>query len=139
MRRKLKKLTPRRVRALRRIGRHSDGGNLYLSIGPGGRKRWVFLYARRGRQREMGLGSAIGTNAVPLYEARRRAEDARQKLRDSADPLLVKRIARVRRNALSFKDVPAIAQRAYYIIAKELKMRGRYRYGKRDFVRDYFG
>ena len=51
-------LTPRMIVALTKPGRYADGGNLYLKIAKGGSKSWVFLYARDGKQTEIGLGSA---------------------------------------------------------------------------------
>ena len=38
-------------------GRHSDGGGLYLNVSPSGSKTWLFMWARDGKRREMGLGS----------------------------------------------------------------------------------
>jgi hypothetical protein len=62
-------------------GRHADGGGLYLSISDNGGKRWVFLYRRSGKLREMGLG---GARDVTLARARELAGaaglHARQKL-----------------------------------------------------------
>ena len=58
MPRVLHKLTPRQVAAAHAAGRISDGGGLYLSVSGDSRKRWVFMYTRGGRQREMGLGAA---------------------------------------------------------------------------------
>jgi integrase len=68
-----------------RIGRHADGGGLYLSISANGGKRWVFLFKRHGRSREMGLGSA---NSVKLAQARVLAADARQIVARGGDPIL---------------------------------------------------
>jgi Arm DNA-binding domain len=58
MARKINKLSARAVETLKAPGRYSDGGNLYLSISDNGGRRWVFMYRRAGKQREMGLGSA---------------------------------------------------------------------------------
>lgn len=81
----LYKLTARTVAGLKEPGRYSDGGNLYLTIGNGGRS-WVFHYRDRatGRMREMGLGSAA---TVSLQEARQKAADARAMLDAGIDPL----------------------------------------------------
>ena len=46
-------LNARKVETLNKTGRHADGGNLYLSISPNGGKRWVFLYTRNGKKREI--------------------------------------------------------------------------------------
>lgn len=85
------KLTAMEVRRLKAPGRHSDGGGLYLNIAKdGGRRRWVFLYALNGKQREMGLGSA---DDVSLADARTKAEEARALLARGVDPLERKRAA----------------------------------------------
>ncbi len=86
MARGINKLTARRISTLKVPGRHSDGGNLYLSISPNGGKRWMFLYMFNGRQREMGLGGA-SAGQVTLAEARSRAADARKLLNAGLDPL----------------------------------------------------
>jgi integrase len=86
--RQLNKLNARQVATLSKHGRHSDGGNLYLVVGPGDAKRWVFLYRAMGRLREMGLGS---TKAVSLARAREKAALARAQLADGLDPLDMKR------------------------------------------------
>ena len=81
----LHKLTPKQVALATKSGRLSDGGGLYLSI-DGDRKRWVFMYALRGRQREMGLGAA-GKEGVSLAKARELASAARKQLTEGIDPL----------------------------------------------------
>jgi hypothetical protein len=72
------RLSARGVDALLRdgakLGRHGDGGGLYLNVGKGGARRWVFLFRWNGRLREMGLGSA---KAVTLARAREKAAEAR--------------------------------------------------------------
>jgi integrase len=90
---KLHKLTATEVKNLKTPGRHSDGGNLYLSVGPTGAKRWVFLYRWQGRPKEAGLGSA--SEGSPLYltlaQARTRAAAMRALIADGLDPLAEKR------------------------------------------------
>ena len=73
---------------LKTAGRHADGGGLYLSVGPGEARRWVFLYRWRGRLKEMGLGSF---NAVTLAKARERAAEARGQVAEGIDPIEAKR------------------------------------------------
>jgi hypothetical protein len=58
MKRTLNRLSTRQVETRKKPGRHADGGNLYLKITLDGSRRWVFMYLRDGKQREMGLGSA---------------------------------------------------------------------------------
>lgn len=92
MARQLNKLTTRTLAGLKEPGRYSDGGGLYLSISANGGRRWVFLYTRDGKTREMGLGSAAD-GQVALAEARRKAQDARDALATGKDPLGEKRAA----------------------------------------------
>jgi len=65
-------------------GRHSDGGGLYLNVADGGTKSWLFMWARNGKRREMGLGSFP---AVSLAKARERAVNARSAVADGGDPI----------------------------------------------------
>ena len=88
MPRQLDRLSPRAVQTLTKAGRHADGGGLYLSVGPGEARRWVFLYRWRGRLKEMGLG---GLSSVGLSKARLRAQAARELIADGIDPLEAKR------------------------------------------------
>lgn len=88
--RALHKLSSRAVAGLKGIGRFSDGGGLYLAVSAGNRRRWVFMYSRGGRQREMGLGAVDGAYAVSLAEARRKAAEARELLTADLDPLAEK-------------------------------------------------
>jgi integrase len=78
------RLTALEVKALTRPGRHSDGGNLFLTISKGGGKSWAFLYQRHGRTREAGLGSV---DRLPLKDARAKAAEGRQILGRGEDPL----------------------------------------------------
>lgn len=86
MARAIHKLTARQAETLSKPGRHSDGGGLYLAVSPDGRRRWTFLYVRKGKQREAGLGSAA-KGGVTLKQARDRAAEARALLREGRDPL----------------------------------------------------
>ncbi len=88
--RRLNKLTARYVQTVCEPGRHSDGGGLYLSVGKGEARRWVFLYSWRGKTVEMGLGSL---KAVSLARARQKASEARALLAEGVSPLDAKRAA----------------------------------------------
>ncbi|MBY5734065.1 integrase arm-type DNA-binding domain-containing protein [Rhizobium leguminosarum] len=83
----LNKLTARTVASITTPGRHSDGGNLYLVVDKSGAKRWVFLYRRNDRPREMGLG---GLDTVSLAVARDLAAAARIQLQNGIDPIEAK-------------------------------------------------
>lgn len=86
----LNKLNARSVVSISKPGRHGDGGGLYLVVDKTGGKRWVFLYRRSDRLREMGLG---GLNAVSLARARELAAAARADLQAGIDPIDAKRSA----------------------------------------------
>jgi integrase len=86
--RSLHRLTARAVATLKSPGRHADGGGLYLSISSNGGRRWVFLWRRNGRPREMGLGSS---RDVSLVHAREAARLARQQVREGGDPIETRR------------------------------------------------
>jgi hypothetical protein len=68
MARQLKRLTARTVATTKKLGRHADGGNLYLTIsktGAGVSRRWTFLFSLNGRQREAGFGAVNDVRASP--------------------------------------------------------------------------
>lgn len=88
MARQLNRLSPRAVATITKPGRHADGGGLYLSVGPGEARRWVFLFRWRGRLKEMGLG---GFSSVSLAKAREKAATARSLIADGINPLETKR------------------------------------------------
>ncbi len=89
MPRPIHKLKALSVERLRREGRYSDGGGLYLSIKNGGRS-WLFLYRSGDKRREIGLGPV---SVVSLEDARGKAAEARRMLVDGKDPLAHKREA----------------------------------------------
>jgi integrase len=92
-----KKLTARQVETLG-VGRHGDGGNLYLQVTPSGAKSWLFIYRFAGKQKEAGLGAVA---RVSLAEARQKAEEARRLLADGIDPLEARKAASEARKAAS--------------------------------------
>jgi hypothetical protein len=83
MSRQINRLNARSVATTTRLGRHSDGGGLYLSISANGGRRWVFLYRWRGKPVELGLGS---TRDVGLARARELAAQNRAMLAEGANP-----------------------------------------------------
>ena len=100
--RQLNRLSARAIANLAKPGRHADGGGLYLSISRDGstlRRRWTFLYRRRGspddeqagKLREMGLGSLA---SVSLAKARTLAAQCRSDLADGLDPIAAREARR---------------------------------------------
>lgn len=88
MARATNKLTAPEVRALKKPGRHSDGGGLYLVVDEGGAKRWVFLFRWQGRRLEMGLGGFLGTTVAV---AREKAKAAREAMAAGSNPIDARR------------------------------------------------
>jgi integrase len=84
MARALNKLNARQVATLNRDGRYSDGGGLYLVVGPGASRRWCFLFRWRGKLKEMGLGSLA---SVSLADARQKAGGARRTVAEGRNPI----------------------------------------------------
>lgn len=72
-------------------GYHSDGGGLYLRVGAGAAKSWVFRFREAGRLREMGLGPL---HTVTLAEAREKALGCRKQRLDGSDPITARKAAK---------------------------------------------
>ena len=85
--RTLNRLSAKEAERLKTPGRHSDGGSLYLAIDDAGRRRWVFMYVRRGRRVELGLG---GGRDLSLAAARVEATALRAMLANGEDPKAVR-------------------------------------------------
>ena len=77
------RLTVKRIERLT-VGRHGDGGGLYLHVRPGGSKQWLLRVVARGRRQDVGLG---GYPAVGIQDARDRAYELRRLARRGGDPL----------------------------------------------------
>jgi Arm DNA-binding domain len=69
--RTLHRLTELKCKRLSKPGRHADGAGLYLDVSPAGARHWVFLFARKGKRTELGLG---GYPETTLAEAREKAD-----------------------------------------------------------------
>ena len=83
MPRTLNRLKPLTVEKTKTVGRHADGGGLYLVVKPGPRKSWAFIYRKGKKATELGLGSA---NDVSLVDARKKAAEFRGVLDVNGDP-----------------------------------------------------
>lgn len=84
MPRRLSILTAVAVRNASKPGLISDGGGLYLQIGPTGAKSWIFRFMLNGKARAMGLGPL---HTVSLAEARQAALECRKGLLEGNDPI----------------------------------------------------
>ena len=93
------KLTARRVATIKTPGKYGDGGGLWLRVRSDGRRWWFLRYRFRGRDRELGLGSA---GEVGLKEARQNAARARRQIRDGLNPIDERRKERAKASSPTF-------------------------------------
>ncbi len=63
-----------------KAGRYSDGGGLYLNVGPTGSKSWLFMHTRDGKRHGRGLGAFP---AIKLAVARKKAEALRSEVAET--------------------------------------------------------
>lgn len=75
---------------------YADGDGLYLIVGPGGAKRWMFIFQWLGARKEMGLGPLASRS---LADARTAAEDARRLVAKGTNPIVARREARAAQRA----------------------------------------
>jgi integrase len=119
------RLKPLQVKNETRPGFYSDGGGLYLQIGPAGTKSWVFKYTIRGKRRGMGMGPVNLTDygkqgrhvpqwgeltltwgSMTLAEARTEAAKLAAMVRSGIDPLEAKEAERrAKQEAQAEKDL----------------------------------
>ena len=85
------KLTSAEAKALKKPGRHGDGGRLYLNVTLSGSKSWVQRIVINGRRRDLGLGPFP---AVGLARARDIAHANRTAVAEGRDPVAEKRESR---------------------------------------------
>lgn len=112
MPRQAKELSPIEVK---RLGHPGRGGNVTFAVGgvsglllqvtPNGGRSWLLRAAVAGKRREIGLG---GYPDVMLAQARERAREAKDKIREGIDPVEERKAARAaletaRRRGLTFK------------------------------------
>jgi len=105
------KLSARRAATLSKSGRHGDGAGLYQSISKAGdtlRRRWVYLFTRGGKLREMGLG---GFPEVSLAAARIERDKWAAVLRSGGDPIGLRKAERA-----ASRGVPTFGQLADEVI-----------------------
>jgi integrase len=96
MARPIHKLTAIQVTRAKRPGYYSDGGGLFLRVGPTGAKSWAFRFADAGKRHEMGLGPC---HTISLVEARQKAQDARKLRLEHVNPIEARRSAQAQDKA----------------------------------------
>jgi integrase len=89
----INKLSALEIKHAKVPGLHGDGGGLYLQVGEGGAKSWIYRYTLNGKTREMGLGPC---RSVSLAEAREKAQECRRLRDQHIDPIEHRRDARTR-------------------------------------------
>lgn len=105
------KLSARAVATLSKPGRHGDGAGLYLSISKDGdtvRRRWVYLFTRAGKLREMGLGPSPD---VTLAAARIDRDKWAAVVRAGGDPIGLRKAEKA-----ASRGVPTFGQLADEVI-----------------------
>jgi integrase len=129
------KLTVLAVSRVTAAGMHGDGDGLYLQVGSGGARSWVYRFVLRGRERYLGLGSAT---AIPLKRARELAAEARQLRAEGIDPIEQRRSYRVAKRVASAKEMTFDRCAGAYVTAHEAGWRNaKHRYQWRATLRDY--
>jgi hypothetical protein len=71
-----------------KVRKLSDGGGLFLQIETAGGKLWRYKYRFEGKQKLLALGKYPD---VPLQEARKRHQEAREQLAQGIDPSSAKK------------------------------------------------
>ena len=97
-------------------GMHGDGSGLWLQVGDGDQKSWIFRYRFGKRQRYLGLGSA---HTVKLADAREAAHEARRLLQSGVDPIEARKAERARLELEAVKELTFEECGAAYIAAHE--------------------
>ncbi len=80
----MKDLELRRLKPRDRVYKRGDEHGLYIEVHPNGSKLWRLKYRHLGRDKRIAFGCYP---EVGLAEARRKRDEARQKLRDGVDPV----------------------------------------------------
>lgn len=99
------------------MGKHSDGGGLWLHQRPDGGAQWVLRVTVSGKRREMGLG---GLTDVTLKQARLEAEKWRAVARSGKDPIKQRERERLR-SAHDLRLLKDIAQECFEARKADLK------------------
>jgi hypothetical protein len=87
-------------------GRYHDGGGLYLSVGKGSARSWIFRFRRDGKLHDYGLGPV---HSVSLAAARQKAFECRAALYAGNNPIEARQAQRLERvlaaaKAMTFGD-----------------------------------
>ena len=86
--------------------RFSDSGGMYLQVSPAGSKRWFLKYRIAGAEKQLALGSYP---AVTLTAARKARDAAKLQKSQGADPVIVRKVEKLKAMAPSGNTFKAVA------------------------------
>ena len=118
--RSIGRLSARKFATLYAAGRHCDGGGLYLQVGGGGARSWIFRFQKSGQIRDMGLGSA---QIIGLADAREFAAQCRTLVAKGVDPIEEREKKRQQKAAEAAATVTFKECALRYIKSKRLSWR----------------
>jgi hypothetical protein len=110
------KLTALDVTRAKHPGMYGDGLGLYLQVGPGGARSWIYRFSLNGSERYLGLGSA---SAIPLKRARELAARARQLRAEGINPIERRRSDRLAERVANARTTTFAQCSEQYLIAHE--------------------
>jgi integrase len=93
-----------------------DSGGLYLQVEPSGGKLWRYKYRFDGKHRLLAIGKYPD---VPLLEARRQHQEAREKLAKGIDPSVSKQATKVARGELLANSFEVIGREWFEMWKKD--------------------
>jgi integrase len=95
-------------------GRYHDGGGLYLFVGAGSARSWIFRFRRDGKLHDYGLGPV---HSVTLAAARQKAFECRAALYAGNNPVEMRQVRRLERVLAAAKAVTFEKATEQYIAA----------------------
>lgn len=101
------KLTDAKLRTLTKLGKHFDGGGLYLELTVAGGRYWRLKYRIVGKEKRLALGVYP---AVSLKDARDLAIKARQSIKAGDDPSQLRKTAKVKAASEAVNTLRAVAE-----------------------------
>ena len=111
------KLTARSALAIvksGKVGGHSDGGGLYLTVPKAGLAYWMLRYTNAGKRKSMTLGKF---EHISLADARTQTENHKKQVREGADPIA----ERKRKQQIIIKTVDDLFNDWYIGLQKRLQ------------------
>src|SRR5262245_65614721 len=112
----MKKLTALQVARATKPGLYSDGHGLCLQVTSPTARSWIYRYTLNGRERHLGLGSAV---AITLKRARELVAEPRRLRAEGIDPVDHRRAARIAAKAQAADAVTFRQAADSYVAAHE--------------------